>query len=202
MNIGFKSRKETEMRTGRARISAAAAIAGVVLGSGAMALAAIPAADGTISACFKNSSGDLRVIDAPAESCKNNETAIQWNQAGPPGPQGPPGEPGPAGVADNIFANVFPRFVNPDILVDGMFKLAAWVPAGLNPTQVTQAVCAGKVWASRPSAADQTRGVRSFPPVRTQRPSGLNAACRTGPSWAQRRTRRGLCRRAAAIRAT
>ena len=115
------------MRTGQARTWAATTVVAIVLGSGAMALASIPAADGTISGCFKNNSGDLRVIDAPAESCKNNETAIQWNQAGQPGapgPQGPQGEPGPvgpagpAGAADNVFANVFPRFVDPDILLD------------------------------------------------------------------------------------
>lgn len=131
------------MRTGRARTWAAAAITGIVLGSGAVALAAIPAADGTISGCFKHHSADLRVIDAPAESCKNGETAIQWNQAGPPGapgPQGPQGEPGPAGpagtagTADNVFANVFPRFVNPDIQLDVTGNHVLGAVAVLSPT--------------------------------------------------------------------
>jgi hypothetical protein len=112
------------MRTRRARTWAAAATVGIVLGSGALALATIPAAGGTISGCFKNNSGDLRVIDVPAESCKNGETAIQWNQSGPrgaPGPQGTQGDPGPEGppgATDNVFANVSPRLVDPDILLD------------------------------------------------------------------------------------
>jgi hypothetical protein len=69
----------------------------------AVAQAAIPASNGTIRACYKNNNGDLRVVDS--ESCKNNETALTWNQtgvagpAGPAGPTGPAGEAGPAGAA-------------------------------------------------------------------------------------------------------
>jgi hypothetical protein len=58
-------------------------VAAAVLGTGgAIAMASIPAAGGTIDACFKNNNGDLRVVD-DARSCKNNETAIEWNQSGP-----------------------------------------------------------------------------------------------------------------------
>ena len=83
------------MRTGRVKAWAAAGIVVTVLGTGgAIAMAAIPAADGTIHACFKNNNGDLRVVDDAAGSCKNNETAIEWNQRGLQGPPGPPGRPG------------------------------------------------------------------------------------------------------------
>jgi hypothetical protein len=66
---------------------------------GGVALAAIPDATGVIHACYK-SGGDIRVINAPSESCKVIETALAWNQQGPQGPQGvqgPQGETGPAG---------------------------------------------------------------------------------------------------------
>jgi hypothetical protein len=65
----------------------------LVLGTGAVALAAIPSADGTITGCRDNRSGALRVIDAEAgQSCTAKETALTWNQTGPAGP------PGVAGV--------------------------------------------------------------------------------------------------------
>ena len=48
-----------------------------------------------IEACARNNNGMLR-LDSPA-SCKNNETAVSWNQDGVPGAQGPMGLPGPAG---------------------------------------------------------------------------------------------------------
>ena len=45
--------------------------------------ALIPSSDGTISGCYKNSRGFLRVIDAEAgESCRRNETALSWSSAG------------------------------------------------------------------------------------------------------------------------
>src|SRR6185503_8553667 len=64
--------------------------AGLVVG-GIMtpaALALIPDSSGIIHACYNNK-GDVRIIDSPAESCKNNETAISWSSsAGPSGPAG------------------------------------------------------------------------------------------------------------------
>jgi hypothetical protein len=59
----------------------------LVLGSGAVTLAAIPSADGTITGCRDNRTGALRVIDAEAgQSCGSRETALTWNQIGPAGP--------------------------------------------------------------------------------------------------------------------
>jgi hypothetical protein len=73
----------------------------VVVGVGAVATvvqASIPGPGGVINGCYKNSGGDLRVIDSSG-TCKNNETALNWHQTGPKGPQGPQGSPGPAGPA-------------------------------------------------------------------------------------------------------
>jgi hypothetical protein len=70
----------------------------LVLASGAVALAAIPSADGTITGCRKNSNGTIRVIDAEAgQQCQAGETALTWNQTGPQGPAGQPGPQGPPG---------------------------------------------------------------------------------------------------------
>lgn len=67
-------------------------------------------ADGTINACQDKSTGNLRVIDPAKTSCKNSETPISWNQAGPqgiqgiqgiqgvPGEDGAPGAPGAQGA--------------------------------------------------------------------------------------------------------
>jgi hypothetical protein len=86
----------------------------VVVALGALAYAAIPATDGTITACYAktfgllNPKGSLRVVNT-ANECSALETVLTWNQrgaagapgaTGAPGPQGPQGAqglPGPAG---------------------------------------------------------------------------------------------------------
>jgi hypothetical protein len=69
----------------------------VLLCAGLLALgavggyAAIPGADGTITACV-NANGDVKVIDAEAgEVCAKNKKTLTWNQQGPAGPQGSSG---------------------------------------------------------------------------------------------------------------
>lgn len=77
----------------------AIALVGVaLLALGGVAYASIPDAGGVIHGCYGNSNGQLRVIDTPSASCKNNETAITWSQSGPAGPQGPTGATGPQGA--------------------------------------------------------------------------------------------------------
>ena len=68
-------------RGGRRTIALAAfvVVAGFVA-AGSIALASIPDADGVIYACFKNSNGELRVIDKTTESCSRSETELNWNQ--------------------------------------------------------------------------------------------------------------------------
>jgi len=50
-----------------------------------------------IHTCFKNATGNLRII-AASDTCKANETALDWNLAGATGPQGPAGPQGPSGL--------------------------------------------------------------------------------------------------------
>jgi hypothetical protein len=78
--------------------------------AGGIAHATIPAADGTIAACYRTKAGvldpggRLRVVDSTAD-CTRLEQALTWNQAGQPGPTGPAGpegSPGPAGPAGQV----------------------------------------------------------------------------------------------------
>ena len=58
-------------------------------------------ADGTISGCYLQRSGGLRVVE-PGTACSRGELAITWNQKGQqgdPGPAGPKGDKGDAGPA-------------------------------------------------------------------------------------------------------
>ena len=60
----------------------------LMLGGTWIAQAAIPSADGTITACYTKPSSALRVINADTASCKRGETALTWNQEGAPGVSG------------------------------------------------------------------------------------------------------------------
>src|SRR4051794_25886772 len=85
------------------------AVAGVVaagVGAG-VAVSAIPSADGTIGACYRKSSGALRVVNtgpSGTPSCGTTERPLTWSQRGPAGldgergPAGPQGDRGPAGA--------------------------------------------------------------------------------------------------------
>ena len=64
-----------------------AVVSSAAIGGG-IAYAAIPDASGVIHGCYKNQNGQLRVIDPAASHCRHSETAISWNQTGPPGPPG------------------------------------------------------------------------------------------------------------------
>jgi hypothetical protein len=75
-----------------------ALIAATAFVTGGIALAAIPGSNGTITGCYDNRSGILRVIDAEAGAvCRTSETLLTWSQTGPQGPQGPTGLAGPPG---------------------------------------------------------------------------------------------------------
>ncbi len=63
-----------------------------------IAFASIPGANGVIYGCYTNSNGTLRVIDNSTAQCKSNETALNFNQTGPPGPQGLQGPQGATGA--------------------------------------------------------------------------------------------------------
>jgi type VI secretion system secreted protein Hcp len=74
--------------------------AALALGAGtAVAIAAIPAADGTIHACYSTTgtvTGAVRIVDE-GQTCATGEQTLIWNQTGPTGPAGPSGPSGPAG---------------------------------------------------------------------------------------------------------
>jgi hypothetical protein len=70
--------------------------ASVLIAVAAIAEAAIPDSNGVIHACYQDNNGNLRVIDT-GQTCKNNESPLNWSQTGPQGPQGPVGPVGPQG---------------------------------------------------------------------------------------------------------
>jgi hypothetical protein len=74
-----------------------------VASTAGIAFAAIPGADGKVSACYAKQGGVLRVIDkAKGQTCKASERPLVWNQKGLrglTGPAGPAGANGAAGAA-------------------------------------------------------------------------------------------------------
>ncbi len=86
------------MRTSRRRRLIIMAAAVVVTSPVAVAMAAIPAGDGTISGCY-SPNGSLRVIDAANATCTSRERPLTWDQRGPAGPAGPAGVAGAEGPA-------------------------------------------------------------------------------------------------------
>jgi hypothetical protein len=75
-----------------------AVVAAALAAVGGVAYASIPDSSGVIHACYLRSGGSLRVVDASVTGCKSTETALNWNQQGPPGPAGPAGPAGPTGA--------------------------------------------------------------------------------------------------------
>ena len=93
----------TRRRSHRLRLALGAIIGAGTLGAAGVAIAGIPGQGGVFNGCYSNANGGLRVIDSAAgDACRSNETAIQWNQAGPQGPAGPQGSAGPAGSAGPV----------------------------------------------------------------------------------------------------
>lgn len=44
-------------------------------------MASIPDSNGNLQTCYRNNSGDLRVIDTTTQTCANNETTFNLSQA-------------------------------------------------------------------------------------------------------------------------
>lgn len=93
-------------------------VAGALISTTATVLAAIPdSTTGVITACYKASTGAIRVIDAESgQACSKSEAALAWNQVGPQGPagqdgeagaQGPEGPAGPDGVTDLAISETY-----------------------------------------------------------------------------------------------
>jgi hypothetical protein len=63
-----------------------------------IARGAIPAGDGTITACYQRVNGNMRVIDTDVTTtCGRQEGQLTWSQAGPAGSTGPTGATGATG---------------------------------------------------------------------------------------------------------
>jgi hypothetical protein len=79
--------KEAMRRILRRRPSPATAVAlaALIVALGGVAYATIPDSSGTIHGCSNKANGNLRVVES---NCRRDETAIAWNQRGPPGPPG------------------------------------------------------------------------------------------------------------------
>jgi hypothetical protein len=82
--------------TRRWRVLATALLVAFAFASGSAVAAFALAPPSTIYACVNNSSGTIKIVGAN-DTCKNNETKLQWNTEGPQGPAGPTGPAGPAG---------------------------------------------------------------------------------------------------------
>lgn len=113
----------TQTLSHRRGLPALAAVA--ILATVGVATAAIPAADGTIEACYSTSNGTPRIVDA-AVTCRSNERALSWNQRGQQGLQGvqglqgerglegPPGKDGKDGADGAAGTTVTGGQVSPD----------------------------------------------------------------------------------------
>lgn len=87
------------MKARTKRISIVAVVAATAALGTTIAVASIPAPDGTIHGCRSTVTGAMRVIDSNV-SCGPLQTSLNWAQAGAPGstgPQGPQGVAGPRG---------------------------------------------------------------------------------------------------------
>ena len=62
-------------------VAVVASIVTTLVLAAALAFGAIPAPTGVITSCYRNTDGQLRVVDA-AKSCQSGFTRLQWMQAG------------------------------------------------------------------------------------------------------------------------
>lgn len=74
------------------------ALGALVVAVGGVAVTSIADGGGVIHACYNNQNGRVRLADTDdnkPKNCSNRETAITWNQIGPPGPASPATYSGP-----------------------------------------------------------------------------------------------------------
>ncbi len=90
------------------------AVVGGFIATGVTSLVSAHGSDASkIHACVNNSSGTIKIVGV-SDTCKNNESALDWNIQGQPGaagaagPAGPVGPAGPAGAGKGtiIVGNV------------------------------------------------------------------------------------------------
>lgn len=123
-------------------------------------------ASGEIHGCLTPGDGQLRVV-GDHEDCRNNETAISWNQ------EGQPGEPGPPGPAGEDFQG--------DIIVDVSAPAGPQGPEGPAGEQGEKGDTgeAGPAGPAGPSTIYEVRAHRNFATA-SGPPVTLKAMCSTG----------------------
>lgn len=121
------------------RVSMVGALAaGAIAVLAGVAWSVIPSTDGEIWACYKKSSGIVRIVDE-TQSCTREETRISWNQEGlqglpgVPGEQGDKGDPGPAGMAVGGYVQLTLEDHDPVTLVASQTTVASLTLPSLPP---------------------------------------------------------------------
>src|SRR5262245_50368822 len=105
----------------------------IAVGGGAFAIAAIPAKDGTIHACYSKGSAALSVVGG--NRCRPAEQPLRFNQRGAPGPAGQAGAQGLAGAPGSPAASMV--IGNTDLpLTTAPFTANSFPPSGYTPTSV------------------------------------------------------------------
>jgi len=90
--------EDAPLRPRRPSAGTLIALIALAVASGGMAYAAIPSTGGVIHTCYSGT-GSVRVVDKDGgEVCRASETALTFNQTGPPGPPGEDGEDGEDGL--------------------------------------------------------------------------------------------------------
>ena len=110
----------------------AVGVVATLAASVAIGMATIPDSAKVIHGCYSNSSGELRVIDSPRASCKRGETALAWNQQGPPGVPGAPGaqgQQGERGPSDGYATEIDPVVLPVSPVIASVATLGS-IPAG------------------------------------------------------------------------
>jgi hypothetical protein len=107
------------------------ALVGVVIGLGGVAFATTTDSSGTIHGCYNKSNGNLRVVESAAD-CRSNETALPWNQQGPPGPPGSSNtafaeEPSEVSTTSFSFVDLGGPTINVDVPSSGLIEIFARV---------------------------------------------------------------------------
>jgi hypothetical protein len=97
------------------------ALLGLLFASPFVTISAQSSAD-AISACVGDNSRQVRFVGAD-EPCRNNETRVTFNVAGPPGPEGPQGPPGPAGPSGTTGQDSTSVFGIAPLISTGVFQV-------------------------------------------------------------------------------
>jgi type VI secretion system secreted protein Hcp len=132
-----------------------AALLAVVVTAGTIAWAAGDSP--TINACVASSSGDVRIPQG-GDTCKKNESAVQWSVQGPQGLKGDTGPQGPAGQSGQGTPDAYTAHVG-SLTAEGQKQ-------GAFKKKITLLGFDYNVKSPRDAASGQATGKRQHSPVR------------------------------------